>query len=239
MKPFVAGCIGGAAGALVAGIFGIGATAYGITGIFGFLITTHYTVQYAIVMLVAAVVAFIISWSLYREKEPALVEGDSTRENATDNNTDSEPNTVYSPINGEGIELEKVNDESFASGALGKGFAIVPSEGKVYAPFDGSMTIVYDTKHLLAMTSNDGVELFVHIGLNTVELKGQYYTEHVKAGDTIKKGQLLMEFDIPKIKEAGYDLTTPVIVTNSDSYQEVNVMKYGAIAAEEKAIVVK
>ncbi len=265
MKPFVAGCIGGAAGALVAGIFGIGATAYGITGIFGFLITTHYTVQYAIVMLVAAAVAFIISWSLYRDKEPALVVEDSTRENVADkndvdndinnnaadrdgennNNIDtnkdaaSETNTVYCPINGEAIELEKVNDKSFASGALGKGFAIVPSEGKVYAPFDGSMTIVYDTKHLLAMTSNDGVELFVHIGLNTVELKGQYYTEHVKAGDTIKKGQLLMEFDIPKIKEAGYDLTTPVIVTNSDSYQEVNVMKYGDIAAEEKAIVVK
>ncbi len=237
MKPFVAGCIGGAAGALVAGIFGIGATAYGITGLFGFLITTHYTVQYAIVMLVAAAVAFIISWSLYRDKEPALVVED-IKENDTDKNSVNK-DTVYSPINGEAIELEKVNDKSFASGALGKGFAIVPSEGKVYAPFDGSMTIVYDTKHLLAMTSNDGVELFVHIGLNTVELKGQYYTEHVKAGDTIKKGQLLMEFDIPKIKEAGYDLTTPVIVTNSDSYQEVNVMKYGDIAAEEKAIVVK
>ncbi len=237
MKPFVAGCIGGAAGALVAGIFGIGATAYGITGLFGFLITTHYTVQYAIVMLVAAAVAFIISWSLYRDKEPALVVED-IKENDTDKNSVNK-DTVYSPINGEAIELEKVNDKSFASGALGKGFAIIPSEGKVYAPFDGSMTIVYDTKHLLAMTSNDGVELFVHIGLNTVELKGQYYTEHVKAGDTIKKGQLLMEFDIPKIKEAGYDLTTPVIVTNSDSYQEVNVMKYGDIAAEEKAIVVK
>ncbi len=247
MKPFIAGCIGGAAGALVAGIFGIGATAYGITGLFGFLITTNYTVQYAIELVVAAGVAFIISWMLYRDKNETANNGKITETaTATQNITvedakeaTSEKNTVYSPINGEAIELEKVNDKTFASGALGKGFAIVPAEGKVYAPFDGTMTIVYDTKHLLAMTSNDGIELFVHIGLNTVELQGKYYTEHVKAGDVIKKGQLLMEFDIPKIKEAGYDLTTPVIVTNADNYAEVNAVKYGEIKAQEKAIVVK
>ena len=277
MKPFIAGCIGGAAGALVAGIFGIGATAYGITGLFGFLITTNYTVQYAIEIIVAAGVAFIISWMLYRDAETSLgnkkseavktsdeaatvdkndttgtssavqnIEADNTveqnttaQDTATIDAVPSEKNTVYSPLNGEAIELEKVNDKTFASGALGKGFAIVPAEGKVYAPFDGTMTIVYDTKHLLAMTSNDGIELFVHIGLNTVELQGKYYTEHVKAGDVIKKGQLLMEFDIPKIKEAGYDLTTPVIVTNADNYAEVNAVKYGEIKAQEKAIVVK
>lgn len=243
MKPFIAGCIGGAAGALVAGIFGIGATAYGITGLFGFLITTHYTVQYAIELVVAAGVAFIVSWMLYRDPEGAPAQkknGKSVAATAAfDNDETTEKNTVYSPINGEAIELEKVNDKTFASGALGKGFAIVPAEGKVYAPFDGTMTIVYDTKHLLAMTSNDGIELFVHIGLNTVELQGKYYTEHVKAGDVIKKGQLLMEFDIPKIKEAGYDLTTPVIVTNADNYAEVNAVKYGEIKAQEKAIVVK
>ncbi len=253
MKPFVAGCIGGAAGALVAGIFGIGATAYGITGVFGFLITTNYTVQYAIEIIVAAGVAFIISWMLYRDAETSSAVQNIEADNTVEQNTTAqdeaahdtevqnttEKNTVYSPINGEAIELEKVNDKTFASGALGKGFAIVPAEGKVYAPFDGTMTIVYDTKHLLAMTSNDGIELFVHIGLNTVELQGKYYTEHVKAGDVIKKGQLLMEFDIPKIKEAGYDLTTPVIVTNADNYAEVNAVKYGEIKAQEKAIVVK
>ncbi len=247
MKPFIAGCIGGGAGALVAGIFGIGATAYGITGLFGFLITTNYTVQYAIELVVAAGVAFIISWMLYRDKNETANNGKITETaTATQNITvedakeaTSEKNTVYSPINGEAIELEKVNDKTFASGALGKGFAIVPAEGKVYAPFDGTMTIVYDTKHLLAMTSNDGIELFVHIGLNTVELQGKYYTEHVKAGDVIKKGQLLMEFDIAKIKEAGYDMTTPVIVTNADHYAEVNAVKYGEIKAQEKAIVVK
>lgn len=243
MKPFVAGCIGGAAGALVAGIFGIGATAYGITGIFGFLITTHYTVQYAIEMIVAAGVAFAISWTLYKDPETApktkMKEAVSAEEFLAENAPEAEPNTVYSPLSGEAIALEKVNDPTFASGALGKGFAVVPSEGKVYAPFDGTLDLFYDTKHALGMTSRDGIELLVHVGLNTVELDGKYYTAHAESGDTIQKGQLLLEFDISKIKEAGYDITTPVIVTNADNYKETAVVKTGKIKAAEKAIVVK
>lgn len=243
MKPFVAGCIGGAAGALVAGIFGIGATAYGITGIFGFLITTHYTVQYAIEMIVAAGVAFAISWTLYKDPETApktkMKEAVSAEEFLAENAPEAEPNTVYSPLSGEAIALEKVNDPTFASGALGKGFAVVPSEGKVYAPFDGTLDLFYDTKHALGMTSRDGIELLVHVGLNTVELDGKYYTAHAESGDTIQKGQLLLEFDIAKIKEAGYDITTPVIVTNADNYKETAVVKTGKIKAAEKAIVVK
>lgn len=243
MKPFAAGCIGGAAGALVAGIFGIGATAYGITGIFGFLITTHYTVQYAIEMIVAAGVAFAISWTLYKDPEAAqktkMNEAVSAEEFLVENGPKAEPDTVYSPLSGNAIALENVNDPTFASGALGKGFAVVPSEGKVYAPFDGTLDLLYDTKHALGMTSSDGIELLVHVGLNTVELDGKYYTAHAESGDTIKKGQLLLEFDISRIKEAGYDITTPVIVTNADNYKETAVVKTGRIKASEKAIVVK
>lgn len=245
MKPFVAGCIGGAAGALVAGIFGIGATAYGITGIFGFLITTHYTVQYAIEMIVAAGIAFAISWTLYKDPEKApqtkikeLVNAEEfLAENAKEE--PAQPDTVYSPLTGNAIALYNVNDPTFASGALGKGFAIVPSEGKVYAPFDGTLDLLYDTKHALGMTSNDGIELLIHVGLNTVELEGRYYTAHAKSGDAIRKGQLLLEFDLLKIREAGYDITTPVIVTNADNYKETAVLKTGRIKAAEKAIVVK
>ena len=243
MKPFAAGCIGGAAGALVAGIFGIGATAYGITGIFGFLITTHYTVQYAIEMIVAAGVAFAISWTLYKDPETApktkMNEAVRAEEFLVENEPKAKPATVYSPLSGNAIALENVNDPTFASGALGKGFAVVPSEGKVYAPFDGTLDLLYDTKHALGMTSSDGIELLVHVGLNTVELDGKYYTAHAKSGDTIKKGQLLLEFDISKIKEAGYDITTPVIVTNADNYKEAAVVKNGRVKAAEKAIVVK
>lgn len=245
MKPFVAGCIGGAAGALVAGIFGIGATAYGITGIFGFLITTHYTVQYAIEMIVAAGIAFAISWTLYKDPEKApktkIKEPVSAEEFLAENTKEepAQPDTVYSPLTGNAIALYNVNDPTFASGALGKGFAIVPSEGKVYAPFDGTLDLLYDTKHALGMTSNDGIELLVHVGLNTVELDGRYYTAYAKSGDAIKKGQLLLEFDLLKIQEAGYDITTPVIVTNADNYNETAVLKTGRIKAAEKAIVVK
>lgn len=243
MKPFAAGCIGGAAGALVAGIFGIGATAYGITGIFGFLITTHYTVQYAIEMIVAAGVAFAISWTLYKDPETApktkMNEAVRAEEFLVENEPKAKPDTVYSPLSGNAIALENVNDPTFASGALGKGFAVVPSEGKVYAPFDGTLDLLYDTKHALGMTSSDGIELLVHVGLNMVELDGKYYIAHAQSGDTIKKGQLLLEFDISKIKEAGYDITTPVIVTNADNYKEVAVVKNGRIKAAEKAIVVK
>lgn len=245
MKPFVAGCIGGAAGALVAGIFGIGATAYGITGLFGFLITTRYTVQYAIEIAVAVIVAFAISWVLYKDPEKNVVKKESDEKTAEADvvealeETACEPNVVYSPIQGNAIALEEVKDATFASGVLGKGFAIVPQEGKVYAPFDGILDLVYDTKHALGLTSKDGIEVLIHVGLNTVELNGTHYTAHAENGDAIKKGQLLLEFDIDAIKKAGYDVTTPVLVTNADEYEDVHVEKTGAIQIEEKAIVVK
>lgn len=232
MTPFVAGCIGGAAGALVAGIFGIGATAYGITGIFGFLITTHYTLQYAIEMLVAASVAFLISWILYKEKKTEAFPTKTIE-------TVDEENTIYSPVAGKVIELEKVKDPTFAAGVLGKGFAVVPNEGKVYAPFDGTLELLYDTKHALGLTSKDGVEVLIHVGINTVELKGAHYTAYAASGEQIKRGQLLLEFDIPKIEKAGYDITTPVIVTNTEDYKEVRIEKTGKTDVSEKIMVVE
>lgn len=197
----------------------------------------------AIEMIVAAGVAFAISWTLYKDPETAqktkMNEAVSAEEFLVENEPKAEPDTLYSPLSGNAIALENVNDPTFASGALGKGFAVVPSEGKVYAPFDGTLDLLYDTKHALGMTSSDGIELLVHVGLNTVELDGKYYTAHAESGDTIKKGQLLLEFDISRIKEAGYDITTPVIVTNADNYKETVVVKTGRIKASEKAIVVK
>lgn len=240
MKPFVAGCIGGAAGALVAGIFGIGATAYGITGLFGFLITTHYTLQYAIEIAVAVIVAFAVSWVLYKDPKKDETKAEKT-EKAEEIHTETvcEPNVVYSPLQGNAIALEEVNDATFASGVLGKGFAIVPEDGKVYAPFDGTLELVYDTKHALGMISEDGVEVLIHVGLNTVELNGAHYSAHAESGDAIKKGQLLLEFDMDAIKKAGYDLTTPVLITNSDQYADIHAEKTGTINVGEKAIVVK
>ena len=237
MKPFIAGCIGGACGGLVAGLFHIGASAYGITGIFGFLITTSYTWQYALVMIVATAVAFAISWVLYKE-EPAK-EKKAEDAPAAPSQAPAEKNgeaEVVSPLKGTAIPLEEVKDPTFASGALGKGMAVIPSEGMVKAPFDGTVTMVFDTLHALALTSDDGVEVLIHIGINTVELKGQHYKALVKEGQHVAAGTPLMEFDMEAIKAKGYDLTTPVLVTNSADYANVTCEKTGETGYGELVI---
>lgn len=235
MKPFIAGCIGGACGALIAGITGIGASAYGITGLFGFLITTDYTMQYLLIMIVAAGVAFIISWLLYKEEAPAnaSASGDAA---APAKKIETEKDTVYSPIKGEVIALSDVKDETFAGEVLGKGIGIVPAEGKVYAPFDGEVTTLFDTKHAVGLSTEDGLEILIHVGINTVELDGKGYTAHVAEGDKVSCGDLLLTVDLDAIKKAGYDITTPVIVTNSDDYSEVNALKTGDTAVSEAVI---
>ena len=236
MKPFIAGCIGGACGGLVAGLFHIGASAYGITGIFGFLITTNYTLQYALVMVVATAVAFAFSWTLFKE-EPAKEKTASAQRPAKEEQAQKkEASEIYSPLKGTAISLEEVKDPTFASGALGKGMAVIPSEGLVKAPFDGTVTMVFDTLHALALTSDDGVEVLIHIGINTVELKGEPYKALVKEGQHVSRGTPLMVFDMESIREKGYDLTTPVLVTNSADYENVACEKTGEIGYGEPVI---
>lgn len=236
-KAFIAGCIGGAAGALIAGITGIGATAYGVTGVFGLLITTDYTLQYLLVMAVAAGVAFAISWVLFKEKQEVVT--DATPACGAIETVEVEKNTVYCPMAGTAIALNTVNDETFANEILGKGMAVIPSIGKVVAPCDGKVETLFDTKHAIGILSPDGVELLIHVGINTVELNGKFYTAHVAEGDEVKAGQLLIEFDIEGIQAAGYDIATPVIVTNSDDYESVEVMNLGEIDMMKKVMVVR
>lgn len=130
-----------------------------------------------------------------------------------------QPATIAAPANGTVIALEQVEDEAFAQGAVGKGAAILPADGKIYAPADGKVTMVFPTKHALGMQCANGLELLIHVGLNTVELKGKFFTVHVKDGDTVKQGQLLLECDIEQVRQAGYPLTTPVLVTNADQLE--------------------
>ncbi|BCN29304.1 PTS beta-glucoside transporter subunit IIBCA [Anaeromicropila herbilytica] len=246
--PFIAGCIGGAAGGLVAGLLHIGASAYGITGFFGFLITTGYTAQYALLIVISSSIAFAISWTLYKEKSTQV---ENTNDVNSPNNeiTSSEASnkveakqrsekTINSPMNGTLFNLSEVNDESFSKEMLGKGFAILPEEGKVYAPFDGTADMVFETGHALGISSETGEEILIHVGLDTVNLEGKYYTPKVNSGDSIKKGQLLLEFDLEKIKEAGYDVITPVILTNSDNYETFVIEEKKSVKAGEKVMVV-
>ena len=128
---------------------------------------------------------------------------------------------VAAPLKGEAVPSSEVNDPTFAEEMLGKGMAIKPSEGKVYAPFDGTVAMVFETKHAVSLVSDKGTEILIHVGLDTVMLKGQHYTTHVDSGAAVKKGDLLLEFDMEAIKAAGYEVITPVIVCNADDYKDV------------------
>lgn len=130
--------------------------------------------------------------------------------------------TIYSPMKGKIVKLENVLDEAFSSGAVGKGIAIEPSEdGKVFAPFDGVIETAFPTKHAIGLTSDKGAELLIHIGMDTVKLDGKYFTSHIEEGQKIKKGDLLMEFDAEKIKEAKYSVITPIVITNFENYGNI------------------
>ncbi len=248
MKPFVAGMAGGACGALVAGWCGIGASAYGVTGLFGYLITTDYTLQYTLVIAVSFAVAFALSWLLFREEGAGGTKGKAEAapapapEAEPAEETSGEPSgetAVSAPVAGEAIPLSRVKDETFAGEILGKGMAIIPSEGRVFAPFDGTVETIFPTGHAVALKSDDGAEVLIHIGMDTVKLDGKYFTARVKDGDAVKKGDLLVEFDREKIMEAGYDVITPVVVTNSGDYAGIRQEKSGAVEPGETVLVLE
>lgn len=261
-KCFIAGCIGGAFGALYASIAHIGASAYGITGVFGFLITTDYTVQYALTMLISISIAFILSWIFYKEEPAAVTVGEPATAAALEPAPAAEPVTapvpasvsapaaepaaaesgdiaLCAPLTGGTVPLSEVPDETFACEALGKGFAILPTEGFVKAPFNGTVTMVYETGHAIGLESDHGVELLIHVGINTVELGGKYYKTLVAEGQKITPGTNLIEFDLTAIGEAGYPVITPIIITNSDDFKEITLLKEGNCTAGETVCRIK
>lgn len=235
MKPFVAGMIGGACGAMVASVLGVYATANGVTGLFGFLVTTNCFGGYLLTFVIATAAAFLCSWMLYKDEvsdeQPQAV-------HAENDGFVPEANTVYAPVKGEVLALSEVADETFASGALGAGCAIRPTEGVIVAPFDGEISMIFDTKHAIGLTSTDGIELLIHIGINTVELNGAHFEVCVQEGENIRVGQPLVRFDQRAIADSGYDLTTPVIVTNADAASQVTLCTQRAAAAGDKLLTV-
>lgn len=232
-KPFIAGMIGGAVGACIASITGVYATANGITGLFGILIVTDCLPGYLLSFAVASVVAFAVSWVLYKdeEKTPSVVV-------ETKADVATEPDSVYAPLKGQVMPLTEAPDPVFASEALGKGIAINPSEGKVVAPFNGTVAMLYDTKHAIGLVSDDGIEILIHIGLDTVKLNGEHFTTHVAQGDKVSCGQTLVTFDMDAITKAGYPLVTPVVISNTPKFSEVSIAKTGDTDFSEKVLAV-
>lgn len=146
---------------------------------------------------------------------------------------------IVAPIEGNAISLEEVGDGVFSEGMLGKGIAIEPTVGRAVSPVDGTVSTVFETKHAIGLTSDNGAEVLIHIGLDTVKLNGKHFSTYVKAGDKVKAGDLLVEFDIEKIKEAGYPTVTPVIITNTDSYEDVKAVAKGAVKEKDKLVSVR
>lgn len=126
-----------------------------------------------------------------------------------------------SPAKGQAVPLSQVNDPTFSEGMLGDGVAVIPSEGKIYAPMDGEVGMVFDTLHAVSLTADCGAEILIHVGLDTVTMKGEGFTGHVQAGDKVKKGDLLLEVDLEKVKAAGFDTITPILICNTDDYEKV------------------
>lgn len=171
--------------------------------------------------LISVVVTFIAVYVIGFEDEKATGKNEKADTKSAKSAIKVERKVIYSPIKGELIPLKKVNDKVFSEEVMGKGIAIKPAEGKVVAPFDGTIEMIFHTNHAIGLKSNLGVEVLIHIGIDTVNLNGQYFISRVKIGDQVKQGQLLIEFDLKSIQKAGYDTTTPVIITNSADYLEV------------------
>lgn len=128
------------------------------------------------------------------------------------------------PAAGKAVPIQEVNDPTFAEEILGKGVAVIPSDGKIYAPADGEVGMVFDTLHAVSLTTTYGAEVLIHVGLDTVKLKGEGFEGHVKAGDKVKKGDLLLTVDLEKVKAAGYDIITPMLICNTTDYASVEAM---------------
>ncbi len=252
MKPLVCGMAGGAVGSLVGSIFHIGATSYGVTGIPGFLTTLDYSLQYAIMLAVSFAVAFALTWFTWKEDPedakmtaaktddaPAAEPVKETAEEATQEVTvDGTAKKLYAPIQGTIVPRNEIPDDTFAAGVLGDGVGIDPEEGVVVAPFDGEISSVTDTKHAIGITGPADVEVLIHVGVDTVNMKGDGFELLVEEGQKVKAGQKLMTFDIAKIKAAGYSPVAAVLLTNSDDYPDFKVVKTGKTKRLEEVFTV-
>ena len=247
-KPFIAGCIGGGLGAMFASIVGLAASGTGVTGIFGILLCLNQPVQYIIMFAIAGLVGFGISYVLYRDPADAAAESTTVEASVTATADDAAsaaalssaaadaavaavtpaaetaaatPETIASPMTGVAIAMSEVPDPVFSGEIMGKGAAVVPSEGKLYAPVTGTITVFAETGHAVGMVSDAGTEILMHVGIDTVTLEGKPFTAHAKVGDHVERGQLLLDIDLGQIRDAGLNPVTPVIIANTPAFSEV------------------
>ena len=227
MKPFIAGMIGGAVGSVFGSLTGLGYNSMGVTGLPA-IPGMNNIPMYLLLLLIPGGVAFGMTFVLWREEKPkeAPVEAAPAVEAPKASVIRCANGTVLQPVPGQVIPMEQIPDETFAGGILGEGVGVIPSEGVVFAPFDGVVSSVFDTKHAITLEAN-GMELLIHVGINTVSMNGDGFEAFVSDGDTVKAGQKLLAFDINKIKAAGFSEVTAVLLTNAE---DLDAVECGAVA---------
>ncbi|MBP2642754.1 MAG: system, beta-glucoside-specific subunit [Firmicutes bacterium] len=240
-KLFVISCIVAAIGGAFLAFFNAQYYMFGGLGIFGYPsfvnpVTSDMAGMKAAIMISAAalVLGAAMAYPFYSDE----VEAEKTGGVKKEGGKFAEKEMLTSPLAGEVKLLEEVPDEAFASGVLGKGLAIDPREGKVVAPADGTIATLFPTGHAIGLITEKGTEVFIHIGIDTVKLDGKYFNTKVKQGDTVKKGQVLIEFDLKKIKEAGYSVITPVLISNFKQYLDIVTTKEKTVSYQENLITV-
>lgn len=227
--------VSGAIGGGMAGFFGAEMYSYAFNSVLtipAYGPIPQYVLSIGTSFVLGTILTYFFGLGEEPETEAATATNSNSNENLTENAAEDKANDktelvkgtkmlIQSPLEGELIPLGDVEDEVFASGAMGQGAAIIPTEGKVVAPFDGTVTTVFSTKHAIGLTNENGIELLIHIGMDTVELDGEHFESHIENNQEVKQGDLLITFDIDAIKEAGYPIVTPLIITNTNDFKQV------------------
>ena len=238
-KPFVCGAVGGAAGAMYASLVGLGASGTGVTGLFGLLLCLHSPIHYVLMSVISISMAFVLTWMFgYKDAVPEAAESGSAPKAAPLPAVDCVPGAVYAPVSGTAIPSEEIPDETFAAGVLGRGVGIQPVEGVITAPFDGEISTVAETRHAVGLSSPDGMEVLIHVGVDTVAMNGDGFAALVQEGQKVRAGETLLTFDRAKIAAAGHPDVVVMLVTHSDDYEDLHIQA-GACKAMDPVIWVK
>jgi len=240
-RPFIFGCAGGALGAAILGYFQTTAYSFGFASIFTFtqiIPPTGFdkTVTAAIAGTLIALVFAAFATYFFGMKEEAATPEITEKAKAEAVQAPRGKTLIASPMTGTCIALDQVKDPTFASGLLGKGVAVVPAVGRVVSPVNGTVVSLFKTHHAIGIESDEGAEILIHVGIDTVKLDGKFFTPRIAVDAVVKQGDLLLEFDMQGISDAGYDLTTPVLVTNSDDYLDVIPASVGQDTSEQASL---
>jgi PTS system beta-glucosides-specific IIC component len=252
-KPLIAAMIGGGCAGVYAGLSGLVRYAFvspGLAALPAFVGSNPMNIVHALITcFIAFGVTFVLTWIIGFEdpiEESSLVDSkndsgkikDEALSSSITGQSRKNKVPVYSPISGELIELNKVKDDVFSLGLIGKGVAVVPDKGEVLSPIDGEVITVLETKHAIGIRGENGVELLIHVGIDTVNLQGKHFISFVKDGDKIKKGEKLLAFNIKEIKAQGYDLVTPILVVNQNEFNEISIVEPKPISYGEPIITI-